>query len=121
MLADAGLSAQTRPAHVAPVDVIEFQSVVVDELGERRWPSEDVRQLPHLFNENVAALSYRATDVVLRLVAELGGSISAEHGIGVAKTRWLHLTRTPADIETMRAIKAAFDPANLLNPGVIFG
>jgi FAD/FMN-containing dehydrogenase len=62
----------------------------------------------------------RATDVVLRYVAELGGSISAEHGIGVAKTRWLHLTRSPADIATMRAIKLAFDPAGTLNPGVIF-
>lgn len=63
----------------------------------------------------------RATDAVLRLVAELGGSISAEHGIGVAKTRWLHLTRSSSDIATMRAIKAAFDPGNILNPGVIFG
>lgn len=62
----------------------------------------------------------RATDVVLRYVAELGGSISAEHGIGIAKTRWLHLTRTPEDIATMRSIKAALDPSNLLNPGVIF-
>ncbi|MBA4179406.1 MAG: FAD-binding oxidoreductase [Anaerolinea sp.] len=69
----------------------------------------------------LAADDDRATDAVLRLVAELGGSISAEHGIGVAKTRWLHLTRSESDIAAMRAIKAALDPANLLNPGVIFG
>ena len=62
----------------------------------------------------------RGADAVLRLVAELGGSISAEHGIGIAKTRWLSLTRTPEDIATMRAIKHALDPGNLLNPGVIF-
>lgn len=62
----------------------------------------------------------RGADAVLRFVAELGGSISAEHGIGIAKTGWLSLTRTPEDIETMRAIKHALDPANLLNPGVIF-
>jgi len=62
----------------------------------------------------------RATDVVLRYVAELGGSISAEHGIGVAKTRWLSLTRSPEDIATMSAIKSAFDPKRILNPGVIF-
>ena len=55
-----------------------------------------------------------------RYVASLGGSLSAEHGIGIAKTRWLELTRTPEDIATMRAIKAAFDPSNILNPGVIF-
>ncbi len=63
----------------------------------------------------------RATDAVLRLVASLGGSISAEHGIGIAKTRWLHLTRTSEDIATMRSIKSALDPAGRLNPGVIFG
>jgi len=63
----------------------------------------------------------RATDAVLRLVAELGGSISAEHGIGVAKAPWLHLTRSPADIAAMRAVKRAIDPAGIMNPGVIFG
>ena len=63
----------------------------------------------------------RATDAVLRLAAELGGSISAEHGIGIAKTRWLELTRSAVDIATMRAIKRAFDPRGMLNPGVIFG
>jgi FAD/FMN-containing dehydrogenase len=63
----------------------------------------------------------RATDVVLRLVASLGGSISAEHGIGIAKAPWLHLTRSEADIAAMRAIKRALDPGGILNPGVIFG
>lgn len=57
---------------------------------------------------------------VLELVAGLGGSISAEHGIGVAKRAELPLTRTPGEIATMRAIKAALDPHALLNPGVIF-
>ena len=60
------------------------------------------------------------TDVVLRYVASLRGSISAEHGIGRAKTQWLGLTRSPAEIAAMRSIKAALDPAQLLNPGVIF-
>ncbi|MCU1456314.1 MAG: linked oxidase domain protein [Actinomycetia bacterium] len=57
---------------------------------------------------------------VLDLVARLGGSISAEHGIGVAKRADLPLTRTGAEIATMRAIKAALDPTGRLNPGVIF-
>ncbi|MCK6565134.1 MAG: FAD-binding oxidoreductase [Dehalococcoidia bacterium] len=60
-----------------------------------------------------------ADDAVLMLVAGLGGSISAEHGVGVAKTPWLHLTRSPADIMTMAAIKRSFDPRGILNPGVI--
>jgi FAD/FMN-containing dehydrogenase len=58
-------------------------------------------------------------DAVLHLVAARGGSISAEHGIGTAKRRWLHLARTPAEIAAMRAIKRALDPTGLLNPGVL--
>jgi FAD/FMN-containing dehydrogenase len=60
------------------------------------------------------------TDAVLGAVASHGGSISAEHGIGRAKARWLTLTRSPAEIAVMRAIKSAFDPLGLLNPGVLF-
>lgn len=61
----------------------------------------------------------RPDDAVLHLVAGLGGSISAEHGIGIAKMPWLHLTRSDADREAMRAIKSALDPAGILNPGVV--
>jgi len=61
----------------------------------------------------------RADEAVLVYVGELGGSISAEHGIGTAKTRWLHLNRSPAEINTMRAIKQALDPAGILNPHVL--
>ena len=59
-------------------------------------------------------------DRVLSIVAAHGGSISAEHGIGRAKTHALGLSRSAAEIAAMRAIKAALDPANLLNPGVLF-
>ncbi|HLU32890.1 MAG TPA: FAD-binding oxidoreductase [Natronosporangium sp.] len=58
---------------------------------------------------------------VLEVVAARGGSISAEHGIGRAKSRFLPLTRTAPDIAVMRRVKQAFDPHGLLNPGVIFG
>jgi FAD/FMN-containing dehydrogenase len=58
-------------------------------------------------------------DAVLRLAAELGGTISAEHGVGTAKTRWLGLVRGEAEIAAMRAVKQGLDPAGLLNPGVV--
>jgi FAD/FMN-containing dehydrogenase len=61
----------------------------------------------------------RITDAVLRLVAELHGSISAEHGIGTAKRRWVHLTRTPEELAVFRAIKRALDPRSTLNPNVL--
>ncbi len=56
---------------------------------------------------------------VLRYVAELGGSISAEHGIGTAKLSQLHLNRTEAELAAFGAIKRALDPAGLLNPNVL--
>ena len=59
-------------------------------------------------------------DVVLGLAASMGGSISAEHGIGVAKRDALARTRTAPDIEAMRAIKRALDPLGILNPGALF-
>jgi FAD/FMN-containing dehydrogenase len=59
------------------------------------------------------------TEAALRLVVDHGGSISAEHGIGQAKRRWLALQRGPADIEAMRAIKNALDPRGVLSPGTL--
>jgi FAD/FMN-containing dehydrogenase len=59
------------------------------------------------------------TDVVLRLVSELAGSISSEHGIGRAKVPWLGLSRSATEIAAMQAVKDALDPRGLLNPGVL--
>jgi FAD/FMN-containing dehydrogenase len=61
----------------------------------------------------------RIDELVLRLVAAHGGSISAEHGVGVAKRRWLGLTRTAEERAAMAALKHALDPAGLLNPGAV--
>jgi FAD/FMN-containing dehydrogenase len=62
----------------------------------------------------------RVDEAVLHLVAELGGSISAEHGVGVAKRRFLGLTRSDGELAAMRRIKHALDPDGILNPGVLF-
>jgi FAD/FMN-containing dehydrogenase len=61
----------------------------------------------------------RADEVVLRCAADHGGSISAEHGVGRAKAAYLGLTRSAAEIAALRAVKTAFDPRGLLNPGVL--
>jgi FAD/FMN-containing dehydrogenase len=61
----------------------------------------------------------RIDDAVLRLVADLGGEVAAEHGIGRAKARWLSLARSPQALETHARIKAMLDPAGVLNPGVL--
>ena len=54
------------------------------------------------------------------MTAELGGTISGEHGIGHKRRDYLELVMSPAQIDLMRQIKRAFDPNNILNPGKIF-
>jgi len=61
----------------------------------------------------------RCDEAILRLVAELDGSISAEHGVGVLKRRWLGLTRTAEEIDMMRTLKRTLDPHGILNPGAV--
>ena len=59
----------------------------------------------------------RIYDIVYRITGAHHGGIAAEHGIGVLKKPWLHLSRTPEEIALMRTLKAALDPNNILNPG----
>lgn len=59
-------------------------------------------------------------EAVLSAAVELGGTVSAEHGIGVAKTDWLQRMKGPAAFSALLAIKRALDPHGLLNPGVLF-
>jgi len=49
-----------------------------------------------------------------------GGSISAEHGVGLLKKPYLHYTRDAVEISYLRAVKQAFDPNGIMNPGKIF-
>ena len=54
---------------------------------------------------------------VFSLVRKFGGSISAEHGIGMLKKPFLHYSRGPGELDYMKAIKQVFDPKNIMNPG----
>jgi FAD/FMN-containing dehydrogenase len=61
----------------------------------------------------------RVDDAVLRLVADLGGQVAAEHGIGRAKARWLTVARSPEALAMHARMKGALDPGGILNPGVL--
>ena len=61
----------------------------------------------------------RLTGAVYDLVQELGGSFSAEHGVGRLKRPWLPRYRGGTEIELMRQLKKLLDPANILNPGKV--
>lgn len=59
-------------------------------------------------------------DVIYGLVRKFGGSVSAEHGIGLTKKGFLGYSRSDEEIALMRTIKQALDPSNIMNPGKIF-
>lgn len=61
-----------------------------------------------------------ARERLFAFVVNLGGTLSGEHGIGITKSRFLHLELSPAALAVMRNIKNLFDPNHILNPGKIF-
>jgi FAD/FMN-containing dehydrogenase len=66
------------------------------------------------------AHAHEADPTMFELVRKHGGSISAEHGIGLLKKDFLHFSRSPEEIALQRSVKRALDPLNLFNPGKIF-
>lgn len=72
-----------------------------------------------LSKEEFLKKTSEADHEMFRLVQRHGGSISAEHGIGLLKKPYLDYTRSPAELAVMRAVKAALDPRNIMNPGKI--
>jgi len=61
-----------------------------------------------------------AVESLMRTVVALGGAISGEHGIGLAKTPFLRVQHRPAEVTAMEAVKRALDPNGILNPGKMF-
>ncbi len=108
--------------HGALVDFLEGVPGVVEAAapGARTWLFGHAADgNVHVNVTGVAPDDEAVDDAVLRRVAELGGSISAEHGIGTAKRRWLTLNRTGSELAAMAAVKRALDPAGILNPNVL--
>lgn len=95
------------------------------------FPSAHVSFFGHVADSNLhiafsapgatAATLHEVDGIVYGLVGRYRGSISAEHGIGVLKRDFLDRSRSPAEIEVMRRIKAALDPNGILNPGKVLG
>jgi FAD/FMN-containing dehydrogenase len=111
----------TLPAEHLGEFVLEVESRVTEVV-----PSASVWLFGHAGDGNVhvnvtgvAPDDERVTEAVLRFVASLHGSISAEHGIGTAKRAYVELVRTADEIAVYRAIKRALDPHATLNPHVL--
>ncbi len=68
---------------------------------------------PYVDGDNYA----RSNEIVYEPLRKIGGSVSAEHGIGMDKLAWLPLSRTPTEISLMKLMKKSLDPNNILNRG----
>ena len=96
---------------------------------DRRFPGCHVSFYGHIGDSNLhvsvsiagagEADLHEIDEIAYRLVAEHGGSISAEHGIGTLKRDYLGYSRKPEEMDVMRRIKSALDPNGILNPGKV--
>jgi glycolate oxidase len=66
---------------------------------------------------DAARLTHLVRDEIFRAALDLGGTVTAEHGIGAARREWLPIQRGEGAVAAMRAIKNALDPLGILNPG----
>ena len=107
----------------------------VDSLVREQYPEFEIIWFGHIGDGNVhlnilkpenleAQLFFEqcgsVSNQVFSLVQQYGGSVSAEHGVGLLKKPYLNFSRDPQEIEYMRLIKQAFDPNGVLNPGKVF-
>jgi len=96
------------------MEVVWFGHIGDGNLHINVLPPEDMEQ-----GEFVAHCE-RVTRLLAETLQRHGGSISAEHGIGLVKRAYLGSTRSEAEIALMRGIRGVFDPNGVLNPGKLF-
>ena len=125
---------RTWPGHVAydiglPVAAMDDYAKACKAQLAQAVPGCETVFYGHIGDGNVHIVAYLpgtpvqpkdAIDAVIYgLVAEYGGTISAEHGIGTLKRHWLGHARSPEQIALMRTLKQAMDPKGILNPGKV--
>ncbi|MEZ5502106.1 MAG: FAD-binding oxidoreductase [Halioglobus sp.] len=113
------------PAFLAEVEAVvnanypEFEIIWFGHIGDGNVHLNVLKpdELPMAeFQRRCGEVSKWVFDIVQRY----GGSISAEHGVGLLKKDFLHYSRTELEVSIMRQIKKAFDPRGIMNPGKIF-
>jgi FAD/FMN-containing dehydrogenase len=95
-----------------------------------RWPDAIALSYGHIGDSNLHLVCNipsagkrqphkEITELVFGAIGQAGGTISAEHGIGLQKKPYLKLSRTPEELALMERIKRAIDPNNILNTGKV--
>ena len=107
----------------------------IDQLVARQYPDFEVVWYGHIGDGNLhlnilkpeclsldqfQAKCVNVSNEIGQLLAACGGSVSAEHGVGLLKKNYLHYSRSAAEIAIMRGIKSTIDPDQVMNPGKLF-
>ena len=107
----------------------------VDDVVHKNYPDWEVVWYGHIGDGNlhlnilkpenlqIEEFKERCNEVstdIFDAIKTLGGSVSAEHGVGILKAPYLGYSKSDSEIDAMRAIKAIFDPDGILNPGKVF-
>jgi FAD/FMN-containing dehydrogenase len=111
--------------------IVEMENYVADVRGRlhERWrENTSLMVFGHLGDCNLHLIAgvgdadsrHAVEEIIYGALKGRSGSVSAEHGIGLEKRRYLPLSRSEAEIALMRRLKRALDPRNILNPGKIF-
>ncbi len=121
---------EPSPCYLYDVSLpIRHMEEYVDDVRRRMlglWPDAALYTLGYVADGNLhfflrpnrsGDLHGPADRCVYEPLARYRGSVSAEHGIGLEKRKWLSQCRSDAEIELMKRMKASLDPQNLLNPG----
>ena len=112
-----------------PIRDMEHYVLEVQRRLMQRWPSSRCDVIGHIGDGNLHFFVHpgepgedqhaQSDEMVYAPLAPIGGSISAEHGIGTEKRRHLGISRSADEIALMRALKGTLDPKNILNPGKV--
>jgi FAD/FMN-containing dehydrogenase len=111
-----------------PVGNMADYMVQVTAALKGQWPAGSIAFLGHIGDGNLhVAIGAGSADnrhqieaCVYEPLRAYGGSVSAEHGIGLEKKTWLDVSRNPQELALMLGLKTLFDPQGILNPGKIF-
>ncbi|MBX7114024.1 MAG: FAD-binding oxidoreductase [Myxococcaceae bacterium] len=117
-----------------PIEALGAFCTELDSVFSTRYPGWEICLFGHIGDGNLHVnvmkpeqltkeafweKTHEADEQLFSLVKKYHGSISAEHGIGLLKKPFLHYSRSDTELALMRALKAAFDPLGILNPGKV--
>jgi FAD/FMN-containing dehydrogenase len=122
---DISVTVSKVPAFLKEIDAIvgehypDFEIVWFGHIGDGNLHL-NILKPDNLSKDEFFAKCATVNKWVFEIVQKYNGSISAEHGVGMTKRDYLTYSRSPVEIEYMKAVKAVFDPNGIMNPGKIF-